>query len=211
VGSGQIISHVGKYKAWPIAGCAVTAVGLYLLSRLDVGTSIAESSAYMFVLGAGLGMVMQTLVLAVQNAVPHEELGAATSGLTFFRSMGGAFGVAIFGSVLNNRLDHYVLKNVPSDVLASLGNPSGSTLGRSRSVIDALPELAKTGVIQSFADALQVVFLLAVPLAIIAFVLTWFLKEVPLRDDVHVGGVGAAGGEVDVPEGDYSEPVTGGR
>lgn len=189
ISSGRIISHTGKYRMFPIAGSLVTTVGLVLMSRLDVGTTRFESSAYMFVLGCGLGMMMQTLILAVQNIVPHGDMGAATAGVTFFRSIGGAFGVAVFGSILNNRLDYYVPRNVPRAVLEALGSPSGDTLGRSRRVIEALPDLARIGVIQSFADSLQVVFMAAVPLAAVAFLLTWFLKEVPLREDVHVGGV----------------------
>lgn len=160
----------------------------------------------MFVLGAGIGMMMQTLILAVQNVVPHGDMGSATSAVTFFRSMGGAFGVAAFGTVLNNRLDYYVPKNVPAPILQSLGSPSGNALGRSRQAIESLPDVARLGVIQSFADSFQVVFLVAVPLAIVAFVLTWFLKEVPLREDVHVGGMAETEFEVPLgPEG-VSEP-----
>ena len=186
--SGRIISSTGKYRKFPIAGAAIAAVGLALMSRLGVGTSRLESSIYMFILGSGLGLMMQTLVLAVQNSVPHSEMGAATAGVTFFRSMGGAFGVAIFGSILNNRIDYYVPRNVPAALLQQLGSPSGSALARSRVVIDRLPDLARIGVIQSFADSLQIVFLVTIPLAVIAFGLTWLLKEVPLREDAHVGG-----------------------
>lgn len=195
ISSGRIISNTGRYKIFPIMGSLLTTAGLVLLTRLDVGTSRAESSLYIFVLGAGLGFMMQTLVLAVQNIMPHADMGAATSGVTFFRSMGGAFGVAAFGTVLNNRLDHYVPKNVPADVLQSLGSPSGNELARSRQAIEALPDLARIGVVQSFADALQVVFWSAVPIAAVAFLLTWFLREVPLRSEIHVGEAGEASGE----------------
>ena len=202
ISSGRIISRRGKYRVFPIAGSLITTVGLLLLSRLDVGTSRVESSLYMFVLGAGLGMLMQTLVLAVQNVVAHEQLGAATAGVTFFRSMGGAFGVAILGTILNNRLDYYVPRNVPARLLQQLGSPSGSVLGRSRQVIDHLPDLARIGVIQSFADSLQVVFLVTVPLGLIAFGLTWFLQEVELREDVNVGHIS----EIDVEAVAPAEP-----
>ena len=204
ISSGRMITRTGRYKAFPILGSALTALGLFLMSRLDVGTSRAESALYMFILGSGLGFLMQTLILAVQNVVSQSQLGAATSGVTFFRSMGGAFGVAIFGTILNNRLDYYVPRNVPAALLQQLGSPAGSALGRSRAVIERLPELARVGVIQSFADSLQVVYLTAVPLALCAFVLTWFLREVPLREDVYVGAnaepeaevpVGADGGQ----------------
>jgi EmrB/QacA subfamily drug resistance transporter len=188
ISSGRLISRTGKYRKFPILGAGIATVGLALMSRLDVGTTRLESSVYMFILGCGLGLMMQTLVLAVQNAVPHSELGAATSGVTFFRSMGGAFGVAIFGTILNNRLDYYVPRNVPAALLQQLGSPSGSALARSRVVINHLPDLARIGVIQSFADSLQVVFMVTIPLALVAFGLTWLLKEVPLREDAHVGG-----------------------
>ena len=92
IGSGQLITRTGRYKIYPIVGTAVMVVGLYLLSLMNAGTSVATASAYMFVLGLGLGLVMQVLVLAVQNAVPYNELGVATSGATLFRSIGGSFG-----------------------------------------------------------------------------------------------------------------------
>jgi EmrB/QacA subfamily drug resistance transporter len=186
IGSGRLISRTGRYKMYPIIGTGMTAFGLLLLARLDVQTGRVESSVYMIVLGDGLGLVIQNLVLAVQNSAAHDQLGAATSGVTFFRSMGGAFGVAIFGTILNNRLDHYVPTHVPASLMQQLGSPKGSDLARSRDVINALPDLARIGVIQSFADSLQIVFLVAVPLALLAFALTWLLREVPLGDDVRV-------------------------
>lgn len=200
IASGRIISKTGKYRIFPITGSVITTVGLLLLSRIGVDTPHATTGLFMFILGSGIGLMMQTLILAVQNVVPQKDMGAATSGVSFFRSMGGAFGVAIFGTLLNNRLDYFVPKNVPADVLAALGNPSGNELGRSRQAIEALPDLARSGVIQSFADALDVVFLVAVPLAFLTFVLSWFLKEVPLREDVHIGGVSEV--EVELPVSD---------
>jgi hypothetical protein len=197
IGSGRVISKTGRYRVFPIVGSIITGAGLLLLSRIGVHTPRLETAFYMFVLGSGIGLMIQTLILAVQNVVPHGDMGAATAGVTFFRSMGGAFGVAIFGTILNNRLDYYVLKNVPADILASLGSPSGNELGRSREAIEALPPIATAGVLQSFADSLDVVFLLAVPLAVVAFVLAWFLKEVPLREDVHVGSLSEV--EVELP------------
>ena len=185
--SGRIISHRGRYRVFPIAGSFVMAIGLLLLSRLDVETPRWETAAYMLILGLGVGMTMQTLVLAVQNVVEHEDLGAATSGVNFFRSMGGAFGVALFGTILNDRLNYYVPRHVPADVLQSMGNPSGDALGRSRQVIELLPEVARVGVVQSFADSLDVVYLAAVPLAVLAFAVSWLLQDVPLREGVYIG------------------------
>ena len=104
IASGQAIARLGRYKVFPVAGTAVMAVGLLLLSRLGVGTSTALASLYLFVLGAGLGLVMQVLVLAVQNSVPYETLGTATSGVTLLRGVGGSLGTAAFGAIFTNKL-----------------------------------------------------------------------------------------------------------
>src|SRR5205085_9155480 len=102
--SGQIITRTGRYRAFPIAGTAVMTVGMLLLSRLAIGTSVPASSLYLLVLGCGLGMTMQVLVLAVQNAVDYSVLGAATSGVTMLRGVGGSLGTAIFGTIFSSRL-----------------------------------------------------------------------------------------------------------
>jgi len=185
--SGQITSRTGRYRIFPILGGAVATVGLLLLSRLDVQTGRIESSLYIFVFGSGVGMMMQTLILATQNAASRAMMGVATSGVTFFRSMGASFGVAMFGAVFANRLDYFVPRNVPADQLQALGNPSGSDLGQSREVIEALPALVRSGVIESFMDALHVAFLAAVPVALATFALAWLLHEIPLRTTVDGG------------------------
>ena len=104
IGSGQIISRTGRYKPFPIAGTALATAGLVLLTGLHPSTSTADAALRMLVLGLGLGMVMQVLVLAVQNSVPYEQLGVATSGATLFRSIGGSLGTAVLGAVFANRL-----------------------------------------------------------------------------------------------------------
>ena len=106
IGSGQVITATGRYKVFPIAGTAIAAIGMFLLSRLDAGTSVLYAGVAMFVMGLGLGLVMQVLVLAVQNAVDYAELGVATSGATLFRSMGGSLGTAVLGAIFTNRLTH---------------------------------------------------------------------------------------------------------
>ena len=110
--SGILISRWGRYKVFPILGTALMTVGMYLLSMLGVSTGTLASSVYMFVLGAGIGLVMQVLIIAVQNVVPYGDLGAATSGATFFRSIGGSFGTAVFGAIfsaqLGGNLRHYL-------------------------------------------------------------------------------------------------------
>jgi EmrB/QacA subfamily drug resistance transporter len=178
IGSGQLISRTGRYKIFPVLGTAVMSLGLYLLSRLDVATSGWYASLAMFVLGVGIGGVMQVLVIAVQNAVEYSSLGAATSGATFFRSIGGSFGTAVFGAifagVLTGNLTHY-LTGVPI--------PPGfnGAAGASPAVLDRLPPLLHAGYVAAYAASIRTVFLVAVPIAVVAFLLTFTLEERPLR------------------------------
>ena len=181
--SGRIITDTGKYRPFPIAGMAIVVMGMFLLSRLDAHTPMFEVSAYMLILGVGIGMVMQVLVLAVQNAADYRDLGTATAGVNFFRSMGSAFGVAIFGSILTNRLDH----NLPREVPANSGLTAGQLLGSTPAQLRDLPQAVHDGAVQAFALSLHTMFLWVVPLAIAAFLLTWLLQEIPLRDYAHVG------------------------
>jgi EmrB/QacA subfamily drug resistance transporter len=177
--SGRAISRIGRYKAFPIAGTGVLVVGMYLLSRLDVGTPSWVASAYMIVVGVGLGLVMQVLVLVVQNDAQPQEVGVATSSATFFRSVGGAFGVAIFGTIFASRLSHR-LAGLPRSVTAHLG--SGVQLNPKQ--IGRLPPHVRLEVLHAFAHSLHGVFLFGMALAAVPFVLSWFLKEVPLRTTV---------------------------
>src|SRR5207247_11369882 len=114
IGSGQLISRFGRYKPFPIAGTAITALGLALLSRLQVDTSTLVAGGYMLVLGLGLGLVMQVLVLAAQNAVDYKYLGVASSGSTLFRQIGGSIGVSLFGAIFANRLTHDLTRTIPA-------------------------------------------------------------------------------------------------
>jgi len=185
IASGQLITRTGRYKIYPVVGLLVAAAGLILMSRLDVDTSLAMAGLYMFVTGAGLGLVMQVLVLAAQNAVRREDLGVATSGATFFRSLGGAMGVAIFGALLTHRLRDTIPSRladagVPASKLAGGGPQLGSP-----EQIGALPEPIHTAVVTGFADALQTTFLAAAPFAILGFLVVLFLKEQPLRRGKH--------------------------
>ncbi|MEV7125695.1 MDR family MFS transporter [Streptomyces sp. NPDC093260] len=181
-GSGQIVSRTGRWKVFPVAGTAVTTVGLLLLHRLDEHSSTAEMSGYFFVFGLGLGLVMQVLVLIVQNAVGYEDLGVATSGATFFRSIGASFGVAIFGTVFAGRLADKLTAafrgaalppGVSTDALKS--DPRG---------IGALPSALRPAALHAYASAITDVFLYAAPVALLAFLLSWFLKEDRLRGSV---------------------------
>jgi EmrB/QacA subfamily drug resistance transporter len=182
--SGRMISKTGKYRFYPITGTAITTLGLFLLSRLNAGSGLLEESAYMLVLGVGLGMIMQVIVLAVQNAVPYRDLGAATAGANLFRSLGAAFGVAIFGSILNNRLDYYLPRLVPT---ASLHGISRAALTASPAQLRTLPAPILDGVIDAFSRSLNTVFLWAVPVVLVSFLASWLLREIPLREQAHVG------------------------
>ncbi|MER6956455.1 MFS transporter [Streptomyces sp. NPDC000618] len=181
-GSGQIVSRTGRWKVFPVAGTAVTTLGLLLLHRLDEHSSTGEMSTCFFVFGLGLGLVMQVLVLIVQNAVGYEDLGVATSGATFFRSIGASFGVAIFGTVFAGRLGDKL-----TDAFRGVRLPSGVSAGTlesdPRGIADLPPDL-RPRVLDAYASAITDVFLYAAPVALLGFVLAWFLREDPLRGSV---------------------------
>jgi EmrB/QacA subfamily drug resistance transporter len=185
--SGRIISRVGRYKAFPIAGTAVTTIGMFLLSRLDADTAPSLASAYMLVLGVGIGLVMQVLVLVVQNDAPARDVGVATSTATFFRSMGGSLGVALFGAIFASRLAHE-LAALPGTLAARF---SGG-VNISPAQVHALPAGARREFVLAFVDSLRPVFLVGAGLTALAFLLSWLLPEVPLR---ATPGAGLAGGE----------------
>jgi EmrB/QacA subfamily drug resistance transporter len=192
IGSGQVIARTGRYRAFPIFGSAVTTVGLYLLSLMGVGTSGALSSLYMVVLGLGIGSVMQVLVIIVQNAVPHSELGVATSGATFFRSIGSSFGTAIFGAVFSNLL----VGNLRSHLHGLRLPPGFSASAVTPAAIAHIPAAVRAGFLEGYAATIQTVFLYAVPVAALAFIATWFIPHVELR---RWGAGGPAGAELATP------------
>ncbi|MEU3724402.1 MFS transporter [Streptomyces sp. NPDC031705] len=180
--SGQIVSRTGRWKVFPIAGTAVTALGLLLLHQLERTSSDWETSVYFFVFGTGLGLVMQVLVLVVQNAVSYADLGVATSGATFFRSIGASFGVAIFGTVFTNRLGDKL-----SATLAGIPLPPAAAPTRLEAdprAIGALPPALRPRVLDAYSSAITDVFLYAVPVVLLAFLISWFLKEDKLRASV---------------------------
>ena len=177
IGSGQIISRTGRYRFWPIAGTAVTALGLYLLSLMGVSTSSFLDSLYMLVLGMGIGGVMQVLVIIVQNAVPHSELGVATSGATFFRSIGGSFGTAIFGAIFANVLVGNLAKHLHGRSL-----PNGlSSANVTPALLAHLPAAAHAGFIAGYAESIQTVFTVAIPIAVLAFLASLLIPQVELK------------------------------
>jgi EmrB/QacA subfamily drug resistance transporter len=176
IGSGRTISRIGRYKVFPIAGTATLTVGMYLLSRLTVSTPLWTAALYMFVVGVGIGLVMQVLVLVVQNDAPPDQIGVATSTATFFRSFGGSFGVAIFGAIFTSNLSGQ-LASLPRAVTERLG--SGVHLNPAQA--KQLPPSVHHLFLEAFAHALHGVFLWGAVLAVVPFLLACVLKEVPLR------------------------------
>ncbi|MFF5936583.1 DHA2 family efflux MFS transporter permease subunit [Streptomyces sp. NPDC012508] len=180
--SGQIVSRTGRWKVFPIAGTGITALGLLLLNELTENSSTWETSACFFVFGVGLGLVMQVLVLVVQNAVSYQDLGVATSGATFFRSIGASFGVAIFGTIFTHRL------NIKLDAaLAGQTLPPGTgpdQIAADPRAISDLPAELQQPVVHAYSTSITDVFLYAAPVVLVAFVVAWFLKEDKLRGSV---------------------------
>ncbi|MFB8123231.1 MFS transporter [Streptomyces bacillaris] len=179
--SGQVITKTGRWKAWLVSGGFLVTAGLGLLGTIRYDTEYWHVAAYMFVMGLGIGMMMQNLVLATQNQVAPEDLGSASSVVTFFRSLGGAIGVSALGAVLGNRVTHYV-----QDGLAALG-PEGAKLGHGGTGgggipdLDKLPEPFRLVMEAAYGHGVGDVFLYAAPCALIAFIVTLFIKEVALK------------------------------
>ncbi len=186
IGSGQLITRTGRYKAFPIAGTAVMTIGLYLLSTLDPASSQVTIFSFMFVLGLGLGMVMQVLVLAVQNAVNYSDLGVATSGATLFRSIGGSLGTAALGAIFSNRLSSQLKSVLPAGKAGS--SSAASTI--SAKAIAKLPPALRDGYLHAFTSSLSTVFEVAAAVAVVAFGFSWFIRQLPLRDSVATGDMG---------------------
>ncbi|MCL2583506.1 MAG: MFS transporter [Streptosporangiales bacterium] len=181
--SGTVVGKTGRYKIFPIAGSAVTAGGLYLISRIGSGTSFWVESLCLLVLGAGIGLIMQILTLVVQNTVPYEDLGTATGGVTFFRTLGGSFGASIMGSIYANQL----AGNLAS-ALMKARVPAAAV--SSPALVHKLPAAARDLVVGAYAASLQHVFLFAVPVAAVALVLAVFLPQVQMRGVTSAAGVG---------------------
>jgi EmrB/QacA subfamily drug resistance transporter len=192
IGSGQAITRTGRYKIFPVVGTFVMIIGLYLLSRMDASTSRLVSSAYMFVLGLGLGLVMQVLVLAVQNAVDYSDLGVATSGATLFRSIGGSVGTAILGSIFSSRLASQLaagLRTHPSIAPSQIAKLS--TAGSNPAALKLLPKPVHDLYVVAFTHSLDRVFLIAACVAAAAFLGSWLLEQRPLRDTAEASsGIG---------------------
>ncbi|GGY21954.1 MDR family MFS transporter [Streptomyces tanashiensis] len=191
--SGQIVSRTGRWKVFPIVGTALTGLGLLLLHNLSETSSTWSMSVCFFVFGAGLGLVIQVLVVVVQNAVSHEDLGVATSGVTFFRSIGASFGVAVFGTIFTSRLTDELDDVFASAASAGTELPPGIDAGQfaadPRALAELPPEL-RPSVLQAYATSITDVFLYAAPVVLVAFVIAWCLKEDKLRASVTAPGTG---------------------
>ena len=182
IASGRIISGWGRYKPFPIAGTAIMTIGLLMLSRLSAEHAVWQTSIDALVLGLGLGMVMQVLVLAAQNSVDFEHLGVATSGTTLFRSLGGALGVAIFGAIFANGLRaHLVAVVPPGTAIPSATDPAG---------LAALSPDLRAAYIAALVAALQPVFVIAAIVSATACGVALLLREVPLRGMAPAAGQG---------------------
>jgi EmrB/QacA subfamily drug resistance transporter len=187
VAAGTAVGRTGRYKIFPLTGTVVIGIGLFLLSRMNEHTSTVVSSLYMLVLGAGIGLCMQVLTLIVQNTSSYEDLGVATSGVTFFRTLGGSFGASVFGSLYSN----FLKGKLPGALAAAHVSPAAV------STPEALHRLADSRiepVVHAYARALDHVFIWAVPVAAIGFVVALFLREVPLRGTAQAsaGDIGDA-------------------
>ena len=200
--SGKRISLTGKYKIFPIVGTAMMTLGLILMATLSEDTSFLSLSIYAILLGGGLGLSMQTILIALQNDVEFKDMGIVTSSNTFFRSLGGAFGTAIFGTIFSNRIAHYLQENLTklqeSDPQALAGfNPLDvEVITVNTTIISTLPLALQEVVLGSFAQTFRIVFLAAVPITFIGFILTFFLREKPLKSGAdHSAARAEANGE----------------
>lgn len=178
MGGGLVISKTGRYKAFPIVGAGLLAIGLGLFSTMTVDTPVWQTSIYMAVLGAGMGCLMQTTNLIAQNSVSIRDIGAATGTSTFTRNMGGSLGVAILGAVYASHLGSSLGQSGLS------GSEAPSTTGMTPAALRALPQAVQEVFKAAVADGTQAIFLLAAVITVVGFALTWFIKEVPLRTSV---------------------------
>ncbi|MFE7270524.1 MFS transporter [Streptomyces sp. NPDC057623] len=176
---GQLISLTGRYKIYTVLGSALSALGMWLLSRLEADTSRLHYSLWMAVLGAGIGMVMPVLILAVQNSVRPADLGTATSANNYFRQIGGSVGAAVFGTLFAGRLADALAERLPTRAGGELPDPESIT----PQLVHTLPPALRDSYIQAYADAMPRIFLYLVPVLVLGLLIAFFLKETPLSTD----------------------------
>jgi EmrB/QacA subfamily drug resistance transporter len=179
ISSGIVMSRTGRYRIFPIVGSITVLVALLLLSQIGVATPYWQTALMIYLFGAGLGFSMQIVVTIVQNAVDRRHMGTATSSVAFFRSMGGTFGAAVFGAILSSRLAVHLADEFGGQ--AGGAATGGGDVSNNVEQIQQLPEPAHAMVLQAFADALHDVFWWAIPIVFIALVVSFFIKEVPLK------------------------------
>ncbi len=202
IGSGQLMTRTGHYRIFPILGALIMTGSLVLMSQISATIAYWHLAGEMFMFGFGLGLTMQTIVTAVQNAVTMRDMGTATSSTTFFRQLGAAIGTAVFGAVLSARLTHYLAAAFAGGpALPSTGAGAGANLADSVQRIQALPAPVKAKVVGAFSSAIGDVFLVGVPFLVIAFVVALLLKEVPLRTAQSHGARGPGDEELVEPTG----------
>jgi EmrB/QacA subfamily drug resistance transporter len=185
--SGKLISKHGHYKRFPIMGTAIMTIGLLFMYRLGIDTPYWQLSIYAVMVGAGLGLSMQTIVIALQNSVEFKDMGVATSSNTFFRSLGSVFGTALFGAILTNRLGHYLATNIAEvkasnpEVVSGIDAQMLQDVQSNTSIIAELPPQLQGAVLDAFVHSFQMVFLVAAPVVAVGFFVALFLRETPLR------------------------------
>ena len=185
--SGKMISKHGHYKRFPIMGTAIMTVGILLMTRLQIDTPYWQISIYAVMVGAGLGLSMQTIVIALQNSVEFKDMGVATSSNTFFRSLGSVFGTAIFGSILTNRVVHYMssgfgdLAKTNPSALEGFDTSKLAALTNNTAVLKTFPPVIKQTALEAFVNSFHVVFYAAAPITLLGLALAFMLRETPLR------------------------------
>jgi EmrB/QacA subfamily drug resistance transporter len=178
IASGLLITKTGKYKIYPIIGSVILIGAMFLLSTIEYDTAYWIIAIYAYLFGTGLGLAMMTIVTPIQNAVEMRDMGTATSSTTFGRSLGGAIGAALFGAILTSRLGVYLAEELRSAGSATTG---GEINTNNIQAIQSLPEPLKTEVLTAYTHAINDIFLYAIPVIVIALIVVFFLKEIPLR------------------------------
>ena len=202
--SGNVVSKTGQYRIFPIVGSLVMAAASICCSLMGPDTSAWLESLYMFVLGTGIGLCMQVLTIAVQNTVDYADLGTATSGVTFFRTLGSSFGTAVFGTIYTNTLKPNLTDGVAEATRTGGGGPGADRRRprRARKGCTSCRRRRPTPIIKAYADTLQTVFLWTVPVASLGFVVALFLKQVQLRDSARMGSTDMGEGFASPSSGD---------
>jgi MFS family permease len=189
--SGKYITKHGKYKRFPIVGTVLLTIGILLMTTLGIDTPYWQLSIYAVLIGLGMGLSMQTLVIALQNSIDFKDMGVATTSNTFFRSLGSVFGAAVFGSILTNRVGHYLqsdfakLAQTNPTALKDFDPGILESVTSNTSVLQGLPGVIQNTVLQSFVNSFHVVFMVAAPVPAVGFICAMMLRDKPLRSNAQ--------------------------